>query len=160
MLLMALNTDMARQDLARLGRQHVKTGHIGYRWNKTAADMPILPELTEELRHFPADRVPFVPQDKSDTSYTVASLHNWFRGRFATAGVRGPHHSLRKAGARRRAHAGATEWEIVSSPAHSDTTQAAVDTKKAKGVRLVDSDLAKLNAGNLSNLSMMSREVV
>ncbi|WP_375551796.1 tyrosine-type recombinase/integrase [Rhodophyticola porphyridii] len=56
-MLLALNTGMARQDLARVGRQHIKGGRIAYRRHKTAvaADMPILPELAEELRHVPKE---------------------------------------------------------------------------------------------------------
>ncbi len=61
--------------------------------------------------------------------------------------------ALRKAGATRLADAGASEWEIASYLAHSDTTQAAVYTKKANRARLADSGFAKLNAGNVSNLS-------
>lgn len=154
-MLLALNTGMARQDLARVGRQHVKAGRIAYRRHKTAiaADMPILPELAEELRHVPRDRLLFVTQDKSDKPYAVASLGNWFRDRCAEAGVPGSLHGLRKAGATRLADAGASEWEIASYLAHSDTTQAAVYTKKANRARLADSGFAKLNAGKVSNLS-------
>lgn len=154
-MLLALNTGMARQDLARVGRQHVKAGRIAYRRHKTAvaADMPILPELAEELRHVPKDRMLFVTQDKSDKPYAVASLGNWFRDRCAEANVPGSLHGLRKAGATRLADAGASEWEIASYLAHSDTTQAAVYTKKANRARLADSGFAKLNAGKVSNLS-------
>ncbi|WP_333830467.1 tyrosine-type recombinase/integrase [Pararhodobacter sp.] len=154
-MLLALNTGMARQDLARVGRQHVKAGRIAYRRHKTAvaADMPILPELAEELRHVPKDRLLFVTQDKSDKPYAVASLGNWFRDRCAEAKVPGSLHGLRKAGATRLADAGASEWEIASYLAHSDTTQAAVYTKKANRARLADSGFAKLSAGNVSNLS-------
>ncbi len=96
-MLLALNTGMARQDLARVGRQHVKAGRIAYRRHKTAvaADMPILPELAEELRHVPRDRLLFVTQDKSDKPYAVASLGNWFRDRCAEAKVPGSLHGLR-----------------------------------------------------------------
>lgn len=154
-MLLALNTGMARQDLARVGRQHVKAGRIAYRRHKTAvaADMPILPELAEELRHVPKDRMLFVTQDKNDKPYAVASLGNWFRDRCAEANVPGSLHGLRKAGATRLADAGATEWEIASYLAHSDTTQAAVYTKKANRARLADSGFAKLRAGNVSNLT-------
>lgn len=162
-MLLALNTGMARQDLARVGRQHVKAGRIAYRRHKTAvaADMPILPELAEELRHVPKDRMLFVTQDKSDKPYAVASLGNWFRDRCVEAGVPGSLHGLRKAGATRLADAGATEWEIASYLAHSDTTQAAVYTKKANRARLADSGFAKLNAAKLSNLpTALDREKV
>jgi len=154
-MLLALNTGMARQDLACVGRQHVKTGRIAYRRQKTAvaADMPILPELAEELRHVPKSQMLFVTQDKNDRPYAVASLGNWFRRRCAEATVPGSLHGLRKAGATRLANAGASEWEIASYLAHTDTTQAAIYTKKANRARLAYSGFAKLNAGKMSNLS-------
>ncbi|MEO3415723.1 tyrosine-type recombinase/integrase [Roseovarius sp. CAU 1744] len=154
-MLLALNTGMARQDLAKFGHQHVKAGRIIYRRNKTkvAADLPILPELAEELRHVPKDRMLFITQDNNDKPYAVASLGNWFRDRCTEANVPGSLHGLRKAGATRLANAGATEWEIASFLAHSDTTQAAVYTKKANRARLTDSGFAKLEAGKVSNLS-------
>ncbi|OLS51886.1 tyrosine-type recombinase/integrase [Rhodovulum sulfidophilum] len=155
-MLLALNTGMARQDLACVGRQHIKKeGRIEYRRHKTsvAADLPILPELAEELRHVPRDRMLFVAQDNSDKPYAVASLGNWFRDRCVEANVPGSLHGLRKAGATRLADAGASEWEIASYLAHTDTTQAAVYTKRANRARLADSGSAKLRAVKMSNLS-------
>ncbi len=113
----------------------------------------MLPEPVEALRHVPKDRMQFVTQEKSDKPYAVASLGNWFRDRSAEANVPGSLHGLRKAGAMRLADAGATAWEIASCPAHSDTTQAAVYTKKADRAHLAENGFAKLGAGNLSNLS-------
>lgn len=156
-MLLALNTGMARQDLVRVGWQNhkVKDGEprIDYRRGKTsvAADMPVLPELAEELRHVPKDRLLFITQDKSAKPYAVESLGNWFRARCKEAGVPGSLHGLRKAGATRLADAGATEWEVASFLAHSDTTQAAVYTKKANRSALADSGFAKLKAKNVSN---------
>lgn len=152
-MLLALNTGMARQDLARVGWQHVKNDRIAYRRHKTAvaADLPILPELAEELQHVPKDRLLFVTQDKSDKPYAVASLGNWFRDRCKEANVPGSLHGLRKAGATRLANAGASEWEIASYLAHADTTQAAVYTKKANRARLADSGFEKLNKDKMSN---------
>ena len=154
-MLLALNTGMARQDLAGVGRQHVKEGRIAYRRNKTAvaADMPILPELAEELRHVPREQLLFVTQDGVDKPYAVASLGNWFRRKCKDAEVPGSLHGLRKAGATRLADAGASEWEIASYLAHADTTQAAVYTKKANRARLADSGFAKLEENKLSNIS-------
>lgn len=159
-MLLVLNTGMSRQDIASVGWQNVKNGRIAYRRGKgkhykgsATADLPILPELAEELRHIPRDRMLFVTQDKSDKPYKVGSLGNWFRDRCNEANVIGSMHGLRKAGATRLADAGATEWEVTSYLAHCDTTQAAVYTKKANRARLADSGFAKLNAGKVSNIS-------
>jgi integrase len=154
-LLLALNTGMSRQDLARAGWQHVKNGRIAYRRGKTsvAADLPILPELAEELRQVSTDRLLFITQENSDRPYTVPSLGNWFRDRCIEAGVPGRLHGLRKAGAVRLADAGATDWEVASYLAHTDTKQASTYTKKANRSRLADSGFAKMTGGNVSNLS-------
>ena len=158
-MLLALNTGMARQDLARVGWQHVtrKDGQdrIANKRGKTsvAADMPVMPELAEELRHVPKDRLLFITQDKKNAPYAVAALGNWFRKRCQEAKVPGSLHGLRKAGATRLADAGASEWEIASYLAHSDTSQAAIYAKKANRSRLADSGFAKLTGhGNVSNL--------
>lgn len=62
-LLLALNTGAARQDLARLGWQNVKDGRIIYKRGKTGveADLPILPELAEELAKVPLTQMLFLP---------------------------------------------------------------------------------------------------
>ncbi|MGC9448566.1 tyrosine-type recombinase/integrase [Cereibacter johrii] len=158
-ILLALNTGMARQDLARVGRQHVKAGRIAYRRGKTAvaADLPILPELAFELEtalaNWPDGQMLFITQDKRPVGYTPESLGNWFRDRCAEANVPGALHGLRKAGATRLADAGATEWEIASYLAHKDTKTAAIYVKKANRARLADSGFAKLTQSNVSNLS-------
>ncbi|WP_235841491.1 tyrosine-type recombinase/integrase [Cereibacter azotoformans] len=158
-ILLELNTGMARQDLARVGRQHVKVGRIAYRRGKTsvAADLPILPELAVELEAALANwsdgQMLFITQDKRPVGYTPESLGNWFRDRCAEANVPGALHGLRKAGAIRLADAGATEWEIASHLAHKDTKTAAIYVKKANRARLADSGFAKLTQGSVSNLS-------
>ncbi|MEF9605765.1 tyrosine-type recombinase/integrase, partial [Paracoccus sp. PXZ] len=154
-LLLALNTGMARQDLTKVGRQHVsvKNGvqRIAYRRGKTsvAADLPVLPELAEELGRISNDRLLFITQDAKPIGYKPETLGNWFRDRCAEARVPGSLHGLRKAGATRLADAGASAWEIASYLAHKDTKQADVYTKKANRAKLADSGFAKL--GNVSN---------
>lgn len=151
-LLLALNTGMSRQDLSRVGWQHVKAGRIAYKRGKTSvsADLPILPELAEELASIPNDRMLFIVQEARPIGYSPQTLGNWFRDRCIEAKVPGSLHGLRKAGATRLADAGASEWEIASYLAHTDTKQAAVYTKKANRSKLADSGFAKL--GNVSNL--------
>lgn len=155
-LLLALNTGMSRQDLCRVGWQHVSQGNggprIAYKRAKTsvAADLPILPDLAEELARVPKDRLLFITQETRPIGYKPETLGNWFRDRCAEAQVPGSLHGLRKAGATRLADAGATNWEIASYLAHKDTKQADVYTKKANRSKLADSGFAKLAA--MSNL--------
>ena len=158
-MLLALNTGMARQDLTRVGRQsvRVKDGRrrIDYRRGKTsvAADLPILPELEEELRQVASESLLFVTHGRDHRPYKPETLGNWFRARCKEAGVPGALHGLRKAGATRLANAGATEWEIASYLAHKDTKQAAIYAAKANRSRLADSGFSKLSAASVSNLS-------
>ncbi|MDP2739069.1 MAG: tyrosine-type recombinase/integrase [Pseudorhodobacter sp.] len=157
-LLLALNTGMSRQDLCRAGWQNVseKNGiqRIAYKRGKTSvsADLPILPELAEELAKVPKDRMLFITQGARPVGYKPETLGNWFRDRCAEAKVPGSLHGLRKAGATRLADAGASNWEIASYLAHKDTKQADTYTKTANRSKLGDSGMAKLPiVSNLSN---------
>lgn len=73
---------------------------IAYARGKTsvAADMPVLPELAEEIARLPQDQDTFITQQQSQKPYKVTSFGNWFRDRCNEAGVPGSIHGLRKAG--------------------------------------------------------------
>lgn len=156
-ILIALNTGMARQDLCGSNRDmlRVKDGklRIEYARGKTgvAADLPVIPELAEELERLPPEQHMFLAKDDLQEPYKVTSFGNWFRNRCREAGVPGSIHGLRKAGATRLADAGASDWEIASYLAHTDTTQASVYTRRANRSKLADSGFKKL--GKLSNSS-------
>lgn len=156
-ILIALNTGMARQDLcdSNRGMLRVKNGklRIQYARGKTgvAADLPVIPGLEEELMRLPPNQHLFLPKDDLREPYKVTSFGNWFRDRCREAGVPGSIHGLRKAGATRLADVGASDWEIASYLAHTDTTQAAEYTKAANRSKLADSGFEKLR--KLSNSS-------
>lgn len=156
-ILVALNTGMARQDLCGSGRHMlaVKNGQmrIAYARGKTsvAADMPVLQELAVGIAHLPAAQQLFITLQRSQEPCDVKSFGNWFRKRCKEAGVPGSIHSLRKAGATRLADAGASDWEIASYLAHTDTTQARIYTRKANRSKLADSGFKKLR--KMSNSS-------
>lgn len=156
-ILIALNTGMARQDLCGSNRDmlRVKNGklRIEYARGKTgvAADLPVIPELAEELERLPPEQQIFLAKDDLREPYKVTSFGNWFRDRCCEAGVPGSIHGLRKAGATRLADAGASDWEIASYLAHTDTTQASVYTRRANRSKLADSGFKKLE--KLSNSS-------
>lgn len=150
-LLLALNTGAARQDLCRMGWQDV-TGwggpapRIRYRRGKTGegVDLPILPELAEELARLPRDRLLFLTHGPQGRPYKPATLGNWWQDQRKAAGVPGSLHGLRKAGAVRLAHAGATEWEIAAYLGHRTPKEGATYARKASRARLADSGLAKV----------------
>lgn len=148
--LLVLNTGMARADLCGAGWQLVsqKAGkaRIAYRRAKTGieADLPILPELAEEIERLPKDRLLFITQDGRKVGYKPTTLGNWFRDRCKEAGVPGSLHGLRKAGATRLVEAGAWPDEIKAFLAHATNAQGATYTRKADRARLADSGMGKL----------------
>ena len=146
-LLLALNTGAARQDLAGLGWQNVRGGRIVYRRGKTGveADLPILPELAEELARVPRTQLLFLPT-QAGTAHSVPGFGGWFKDRAVEAGVTaGNVHGLRKAGATRLAEHGATEWEIAAFLAHEGTKEAATYVRKASRSKLGSAALARLH---------------
>lgn len=158
-IMLFLCTGASRQDAARLGWQNVSAGRIRYRRGKTGieADLPILPELAEELRHVSADTMLFLTHGQG-RPYKPETLGNWFKDQCKAAGL--PHcsaHGLRKAGARRIAERGGTEHEVMSFMAHATPKEGATYTKKASRARMADSALAKVSGAKpeqtLSNLS-------
>jgi len=154
-----LYTGASRQDAARLGWQNVSAGRIRYRRGKTGieADLPILPEMAEELRYVPADTLLFLTHGQG-RPYKPETLGNWFKDQCKAAGL--PHcsaHGLRKAGARRIAERGGTEHEVMAFMAHATPKEGATYTKTASRARMADSALAKVSGAKpeqtLSNLS-------
>ena len=160
-LFLVMNTGASRQDLARLGWQNISKGRISYRRGKTGveADLPILPELAEELAKVPRSQMLFLPTENG-AAHSPAGFGNWFKKQAVRAGVTADSaniHGLRKAGATLLAEHGATEWEIAAFLAHEDTKEAATYVRKANRAKLGTSALARLTGPkteqNLSNLS-------
>ncbi len=88
--------------------------------------------------------------------YDAASLGNWFRDRCNEAGL--PHcppHGLRKAGARRLAEFGATEWEVMAFLAHKTAKEASRYVAEANRTKL--GEVAAYGRG--TNLVQPSEEV-
>lgn len=145
-MLLVLSTGAARQDVIRLGWQNVRNGRIAYRRGKTgqAADLPILPELWQEIDRLPRNVMLFLHHG-AGRSYKPESFANWFKDQCVAAGL--PHcstHGLRKAGATRLAEHGATEFEIMAFLAHKTPHEAATYTKAAGRARLADGGMSKL----------------
>ncbi|MBU2993941.1 site-specific integrase [Octadecabacter sp. B2R22] len=147
---LALNTGAARQDLVRLGWGNVKNSTISYARGKTtvATTLPILPDLQKELDLVSRDQFLFLTHS-GGRAYKAESYGNWFKARTVEAGLNIPSansHGLRKAGATRLAEHGATEWEIASYLAHSDTSQAAEYVVTANRAKMAASGMAKLSS--------------
>ncbi len=107
----------------------------------------------EEVR----DQMMLLAHGTQGKGYTVGSLSNVFRDMCAEAGLNHcSAHGLRKAGARRLAEHGATEWEVMAFLAHRTAKEASRYTAAANRAKLTTSGMAKLGADHeqiLSNLS-------
>ena len=142
-----LGTGAARQDAAALTRGNIRDDRLYYRRHKTGqdVDLPITPELAAELAHVPANQMMLIGHGKDGRAYSVAGLGNTFASWCREAGL--PHcsaHGLRKAGARRLAEAGATEFEIMAFLAHKNTREASRYAMAANRSRLTTSGMTKL----------------
>lgn len=151
---LALNTGVARQDMARMGWQNVEGGKIRYARGKSgqAAVLPILPELAAELVFVPRSETLLWFTHTSGRPYTPASFGNWFKDRCADAGLAHCNlHGLRKALAVHLAENEATENEIAAVLTHANTRQASTYTKGADRERLAEKLLSM--RPNVTNLS-------
>lgn len=146
-----LGTGAARQDTAALTRANIRHTAEGkrlhYRRGKTGqeVDLPILDELATELTHLPPTQVVLLAQSDGVTAYRPQSLGKLFRGWCMEAEL--PHcsaHGLRKAGARRLAEAGASEFEVMAFLAHGSTKEASRYVAAANRTLLTTSGLKRL----------------
>ena len=143
-----LATGASRVDAVALTRANIRGGRITFRRAKTtvAVDLPLLPELEHELALLPAPQMVLLARNDGETAYAVESFGILFRRWCNEAGVPGSAHGLRKAGARRLAEAGATEFEVMSFLGHASAKEASRYVAAANRATLADSGMAKLGA--------------
>ena len=142
-----LGTGASRQDAAALTRANIRGDRLLYRRGKTGqeVDLPILPELATELSLIPRTQMVLLAHGHEAKSYSATPLGNWFRDRCKEAGLAEcTSHGLRKAGARRLAEAGATEWEVMAFLAHRTAKEASRYVAAANRSKLTTSGMAKL----------------
>ena len=143
-----LGTGAARQDAASLTRANIRGDRLFYRRGKTGqeVDLPILSELARELALIPRTQMVLLAHGQDAKSYSATPLGNWFRDRCREAGLTlCTSHGLRKAGARRLAEAGATEWEVMAFLAHRTAKEASRYTAAANRAILTTSGMARLS---------------
>ena len=155
-----LGTGASRQDAAALTRANIRGGRIAYRRGKTgeAVDLPILPELQRELALLPSTQMVLLARNDGETGYAVESFGILFRRWCNEAGVPGSAHGLRKAGARRLAEAGATEFEVMSFLGHASAKEASRYVAAANRATLADSG-GEAGGGRGTKVSQPSRQV-
>jgi integrase len=151
-----LFTGAARQDATALTRASIRGARLYYRRGKTGqdVDLPILPELARELAQLPASQMMLLAHGEKGKAYSPDSLGNWFRDRCREVGLNHcSAHGLRKAGARRLAEHGATEWEVMAFLAHRTARESSRYVAAANRMKLTTSGMAKLGSKHEQDLS-------
>ncbi|MGO9329589.1 MAG: tyrosine-type recombinase/integrase [Steroidobacteraceae bacterium] len=138
-LALLLDTAQRRGDVILMGRQHIHSGAIHVRQNKTGEHLiiPIYPSLQAVLDKTPCEHMTFLTTDFGKP-FTAAGFGNWFRDRCNEAGLpkRCSAHGLRKAAARRLAEEGATTHHIASMTGHRSLSEVQRYTRSADQARL------------------------
>jgi integrase len=155
-LALALGTGQRRNELVKMGRQHVRGDMIAVRQQKTKKPLmiPIGSELRAAIDAMPADRLTFITATRGEP-YLPTSFSNWFRDRCREAGlpIGFSVHGLRKAVCRRLAEAGCTEKEIGAISGHKSLRMMQRYTEAAD-----QEHLARAALERLGNESVTHRE--
>jgi integrase len=136
-----LDTAQRTGDVVRMGRQHVQSGAIHIRQNKTGETLaiPIYPSLQAVLDATPCalHNMTFLMTVRGKP-FTAAGFGDWFRDRCNEAGLpkRCTAHGLRKAAARRLAEEGATTHQIASMTGHRSLSEVQRYTSAANQAKL------------------------
>lgn len=148
-----LQTGHVRVDITRMGDQHVKGGKLSMRRQKTGTqfDIPILPELSAELKLHERTEVVQLAwlTTEQGKPFTAAGFGNWFADRCREAGVPGRAHGLRKASAIRHALNGATAPELMAWHGWKTIGEAQRYIEEANRIRLAENAGAKIISGTV-----------
>lgn len=150
-LVLLLCTGQRRGDVVGMGRQHIRlsTGVMDVRQSKTGTrlQIPLMPELLEELELVPSDRMTILMTGEGKP-FSPAGFTNWFRDACAEAGLVGRSaHGLRKASATRLADAGATPHQLMAIFGWRTLKEAERYTRSVDQLRLARSGIALLKPG-------------
>jgi len=145
-----LYTTCRREDVIRLGPQHIKNERVQFRQAKNEnrspvdIDIPLCPELAEIITATPTKHLTFLVTE-SGKPFTAAGFGNKFREWCNQANL--PHcssHGLRKATSTRLAERGATAHEIMAITGHRSLQEVERYTRAARKSQLADSAMSKL----------------
>jgi integrase len=145
-----LQTGHARADVVRMGPQHVRSGTLSMRRQKTdvAFDIPLLPELVAELKLHVTTNLGFLISERG-TSFGAASFGNKFRMWCNEAGLKQcAAHGLRKASAVRHALNGASAFELMAWHGWKTIGEAQRYVEEANRIRLSESAGLKMRTGS------------
>lgn len=142
-----LYTAARRGDAVRLGPQHIRTGRLSYRQEKTGRQLtiPLHPALLEILAASPDEHLTFLVTAHGKP-FTAAGFGNWFRQMCNEAGLlHCSAHGLRKAQARRLAEAGCSAHEIASITGHKTLAEVQRYADAADQARMADAAMATVS---------------
>jgi integrase len=160
---LALQTGHARADVVRMGRQHIKSGKLSMRRQKTRVqfDIPLLNDLIAELELHPkTEQLAFLTTEYGKP-FSAAGFGNQFKDWCYQANL--PHcsaHGLRKAAAVRHALNGATAPELMAWFGWKTIGEAQRYIEEANRVRLAESAAVKMRTASGSPINPVSQNEV
>ena len=134
-----LYTAVRREDVVKIGRQHLRGGVLHLRHNKTGKtlEIPVHPELQDAIEAAAIDNMTFLTA-RGGGPLTVDGFSGWFKRMCREAGLpaRAAAHGLRKAACRRLAELGCSASVIASISGHSTLKEVARYTAAADQAKL------------------------
>lgn len=143
---LALYTGQRRQNVIRIGPQHIRNGILHIRQDKTGVhlDIPVHADLRKIIDATPCGHLTFLTT-RTGKPYRGEDFSEMFRAWCDAAGL--PKacvvHGLRKAACRRLAEAGCSANEIAAISGHSSLSEVSRYTKAADQARLARNAMAK-----------------
>jgi integrase/recombinase XerD len=139
-----------REDVVRLGRQHVRNGRVQFRQAKNEhrapvdIDIPVHFDLEASIQAMPTQHLTFLVTEYG-RPYTPAGFGNAMRDWCNQANLRHcSAHGLRKATPTQMAENGATAHELMAITGHQSLEEVERYTRAARRTKLADSAMAKL----------------
>jgi integrase len=141
-----LFSSQRRSDVIRMGPQHIESGMLRVRQEKTGAELliPVHPKLQEIISATTFSHLNFI-LTRDGRPLRLGSFSNWFKDACVAAGL--PHcsaHGLRKAAARRLAEAGCSTNEISAITGHRSLAEVARYTRAVDQKRLATIAMSKV----------------
>jgi len=149
-LALLLYTGQRRSDVVRMGPQHIRSGVLGVRQQKTGIELaiPVHSALAAVIAETPTYHLTFLT-NQFGRPFTAGYFGQWFREQCDMAGLRHcSAHGLRKAAARRLAEAGCSTHEIAAITGHASLKEVARYTEAVDRRRLAQSAMAKVRTSS------------
>jgi integrase len=150
---LGLCTGQARQDVIKMGPQHISDGVLSWTRLKTEQStgievfIPILPELADAIDGKPSGHLTFLATAFGQP-FTAAGFGNWFHDQRSAAKMpkRCSFHGLRKAASRQLAEHGCTPHEIAAITGHATLKEIERYTRDAARRIMARSAFTKLKS--------------